>query len=210
MKTSKPFSTISWNSFDYLKNKLDALIERDIFSFYTFIKHYPEDDQEKEHFHILIIPNGQYQTDQLKPYLNEIDPTNIKPLSILPCTSSKFGDWYLYNLHDIAYLASKGQVRNIHYSHEDFITSSAEYLREEVGKIDFSKYKRSKELYDMIKQGATIDELLERGQVPIPQFNAFKAFYDTVKYGEQTVFRNNRTNPVPKHNLTLSDNDPFS
>ena len=85
MRTSRPFSTISYNSTDHLIAKLDDLVKRRKIDFYAFIEHLPEEDQEKRHKHLLIVPNGYIQTDDLKPYIDEYDPTHPdKPLSILP------------------------------------------------------------------------------------------------------------------------------
>ena len=43
MKTTKACSTISYNSLDFLKDKLDQLVQRRYISFYAFVKHYAED-----------------------------------------------------------------------------------------------------------------------------------------------------------------------
>ena len=82
MKTSKPFSTISYNSPEFLIVKLNDLVERRVIAFFAFVKHFKEADEKKDHIHLIIFPNGQYQTDALKDYLAEPDFSDLsnKPL----------------------------------------------------------------------------------------------------------------------------------
>ena len=100
MRTTKPFSTISYNTAEFLKEKLERLVLERVISFYSYIEHYPEEDEKKKHKHLLIIPNGQINTDELTDILNEIDMAHPleKPLGVLPWRSSKFDDWYLYSV----------------------------------------------------------------------------------------------------------------
>lgn len=179
MKTSKAFSTISYNTPDFLANKLDELVTRRVISFYAFVKHYKEDDERKDHIHVYIQPNGQYQTDTLSDFLQEVDPVNLlaPPLGILPCKSSKFDDWYLYGIHDEAYLASKGQVRKYHYDIEDIVSSNGDYLLELVHTIDRSPYKKTQDFVKNVRAGVPLMDMLERGQIPAPQFTQWAQMY---------------------------------
>ena len=116
MRTSKPFSTISYNSVNFLKSKLDEMITDKWIDFYAFVRHSPEDDELKEHIHLYIVPSTLLQTDYITEHLQEYDSTHPdKPLGCIACKSSKFDDWYMYGLHDKAYLASKGQARKHYY-----------------------------------------------------------------------------------------------
>lgn len=192
MKTSKPFSTISYNSESFLKIKLEELVSRRAISFYAFVYHYAEVDETKNHTHLLIIPNGQIQTDSVTDLLTELDPTNpLKPLGVMPWRSSKFGDWFLYSCHDTAYLASKNQTRKHHYQESDFKCSNNDYLHELVTTIDRSKYAKTKDIVDAIKNGKSFIEMVESGQIPAPQFNQWYQLYNFVKSSNR-VFRNNR------------------
>lgn len=179
MRTSKPFSTISYNSEDFLEQKLGDLVARRQIDFYAWVKHYPEEDEKKEHKHLYIVPNGRVDTDQLLDYLLEIDPKlPDKPLKCIRPHSSKFADWYLYAIHDTAYLASKGQSRRYHYALEDIKTSDSDYLLEEVHTIDYAALRRFSALRESALQGVPFEELLMSGSIPIQQTYAYRQAYE--------------------------------
>ena len=121
MRTQRSFSTISYNTDTFLNQKLGELEKRRAISFWCWIDHYPEDDELKRHKHVFIIPNGQIDTDTVRKELEEIDLKDPlgKPLGCMLMRPSKFDDWYLYGIHDTAYLASKGQTRKHHYQESD-------------------------------------------------------------------------------------------
>lgn len=198
MKTSKPFSTISYNSTEFLSVKLNDLVQRRVISFFAFVYHYKEEDEKKDHIHLIVFPNGQYQTDALQDYLLEPDLSDLtkKPLGIMPCQNSKWGDWYLYCSHDSAYLASKGQTRQYHYLEEDFVSSDEDYLHELIRTIDRTKYAKTQDFVDQVKKGVPLSEMLTKGQIPAPQFNQWRAMYDYLKFGD--TFRNDRVSHTPK------------
>lgn len=205
MKTSRAFSTISYNSVEFLKIKLDDLINRRVISFYAFVRHYKESDERKDHIHLLIIPNGQYQTDALYDYLAEPDFSDLtkKPLGIMPCQNSKWGDWYLYACHDSAYLTSKGQARQYHYLEEDFISSDEDYLHELIRTIDRTKYAKTQDFVDQVKKGVPLFDLVTKGQIPAPQFNQWRAMYDYLKFGD--TFRSDRMSHTPKVDIETGE-----
>ena len=124
MRTSKPCSTISYNTAEFLTRKLNDLIKRGHIDFWCFIEHEPEEDEEKKHKHLYIFPSTLIDTNQLREELKENDVNNpLKPLGCMPFQSSKFADWYLYVVHDSSYLSSKGQARKYHYKDDDIIRS---------------------------------------------------------------------------------------
>lgn len=124
MRTSKPFSTISYNTADFLNLRLGELVQRRQIDFFAWVHHYAEEDETKEHKHLYIVPNGRVDTDQILDFLLEHDPKHPdKPFNCIRPHSSKFADWYLYALHDATYLASKGQARKFHYVMDDVQTS---------------------------------------------------------------------------------------
>lgn len=139
MKTSKPISTISFNTPQYLRLKLDELLKCGKISFWAFIQHLPEDDEggKKEHIHLYVEPSKMLQTDDLKREFMEPNPSNpTKPLGCISFISSKFGDWYMYGLHDKRYLASKGQSRKYHYHAEQMISPDEDDLNFKVKSIN--------------------------------------------------------------------------
>lgn len=133
MKTTKPISTISYNSHAFLRGTLERLKKSHKIAFWVFIRHEPEEDEKKAHFHVYIEPNGKVDTEALRDLFQEIDRDNFdKPLGVLPFKSSKFADWYWYGIHDKAYLLSKGETRKHHYKMENMITDEEEYLYQSV------------------------------------------------------------------------------
>lgn len=182
MRTSKPFSTISYNTDEYLTAKLDELMTKRKIEFYAFIEHLPEDDETKKHKHLLIIPNGTINTDQVQDYLTELDPTNLdgKPLGCIMFRSSKFGDWYLYALHDVGYLAQCGQSRKYHYTQADFKVSDSDYLRELTHTIDYSPYNRFTQIRQAAEDGIAFSQLVWQGLIPIQQYIAYERAYQSM------------------------------
>ena len=182
MKTTKACSTISYNTLDFLKYKLDQLVQRRYISFYAFVKHYAEEDERKDHIHLIVIPNGQIQTDTISDILQELDSANpLKQLGVMPWRSSKWADWYLYSSHDKAYLASKGQSRKYHYTRDDVVCSDTDILNEEIHQMDMSKLSKVKALNQAISDGVPFEELLARGQIPVQQVYAFRQTYDLLQ-----------------------------
>lgn len=192
MRTSKPFSTISYNTAKYLTAKLDELIETRKIEFYAFIEHLPEDDETKKHKHLLIIPNGAIDTDQIQDYLTELDPDKPdKPLGCIMCRSSKFGDWYLYVLHDEGYLAQKGQSRTYHYKPDEITVSDKDYFNELRHTIDYTPYNRFAQIRQFAEDGIAFCELVHMGLIPPQQVYAYEKTYSMIAqhYG---TFRNGR------------------
>ena len=50
MITSRWLSTITWNSVPYLKQLLDDMLDRNVISFYYFIKHFKERISKRQVF----------------------------------------------------------------------------------------------------------------------------------------------------------------
>lgn len=183
MRTTKPISTISFNSPAYLRLKLDELLSAGRISFWAFIKHLPEDDEagKKDHIHVYIEPSKMLQSDDVKSELMEYDPENPKkPLGCLPFKSSKFDPWYLYALHDKRYLASKGQSRRYHYRHDQIVTSDDDNLTFLARSIDMLALSPYADMEDAIHQGITWPEYFSRGNVPLPQIRQFQEAWHTL------------------------------
>lgn len=184
--TDRPLSFISWNSENFLKNKLDYFIDNNTFAFYMFIKHYPEpkDDmtgkEEKLHYHVYFEPFKRIDTNVMIREFEEIEEKGInRPARI---QKSKFDNAYLYFIHDKSYLFSKGQERKHHYKYSDIITSSDFELAEKVRTIDYTKINKTnmalmKFLIESAKKGVSWVDLLETGQIPINQYTIYKDIY---------------------------------
>lgn len=185
MRTTKPISTISFNSPAFLKLKLNELLKAGRLSFWAFILHKPEDDEggKKEHCHVYVEPAKMLQSDDLKAELNEFDPEHPdKPRGCISFNSSKFDPWYLYALHDKRYLASKGQSRRFHYEHKDIVTSDEDDLTFKAKSIDMLSLSPYADMMDAQEQGLTWGEYFARGTVPLPQVRLFKeAWYSLLE-----------------------------
>lgn len=85
MQTSKPISTISYNTEDFLVNVLEDLLRTHIIDFYMYIQHIGEIDlfgeQEKDHIHLFVIPNKRINTADLDKFF-------IQPVSYYPRLSA--------------------------------------------------------------------------------------------------------------------------
>lgn len=177
MRTTKPISTISFNTPAYLELKLNELLKSGRISFWAFVCHIPEDDEggKKEHSHVYIEPAKMTQTDDIKSELREYDPTNPEhPRGCLTFKSSRFDSWYLYGLHDPRYLASKGQSRRYHYTHDQFCSSDPDDLLFKARSIDLVSLSPYADMEDAIKHGLDFPEYFARGTIPIQQVALFE------------------------------------
>lgn len=185
MRTSKPIATISYNSDGYLVGVLEKLRERNVIEFWAFINHDPEEDETKAHKHVFVVPAKMLQTVDLQKEFAELDMTNIAhPKGVIMFVSSKFDDWYMYGLHDEAYLASKGQARKYHYLHQDFVTCDTDTFNELVRRIDHLSLTPYKKMVEYIWQGFSWSQFFKLGVVPISQINQYRAAWETLAGGE--------------------------
>lgn len=119
MYSSKPISTISYNSENFLKNVLFDLVNSGLISNYMYIYHLPDEEMRKEHCHILLFPTKRIQTNDIKNLFNEFDITHpSKPLGVLDFRNSTPNDWCLYAIHDEMYLSWKNMTRTHIYSQD--------------------------------------------------------------------------------------------
>lgn len=181
MRTTKPVATISFNTPEYLELKLNELQKAGLISFWAFIVHKPEDDEggTKSHQHVFIEPSKMIQTDDIKAQLKEFDPAKPeKPKGTIAFVSSKFGPWYLYALHDRRYLASKGQSRRFHYTHEEVVSSDEDDLLARARSIDMLSISPYADMEDAQLNGISWPEYFARGTVPLPQVQQFQTAWN--------------------------------
>lgn len=193
MRTSRDFSTIFHGSKEFLKMRLDLLVEKKKILFYAFVFHHKEDDEKKDHIHVYMVPDGRVDTDTIRTELEEYDLINLKPIRPLPFQSSKFGDWYLYSTHNVSYLAAKGQTRKYHYSISDFITSSEDYLLELVHTIDMSKINRMDVVIRAVETGQPFHTLVSSGQIPIQLLTQYREAYRIISQSSYNELTNRGT-----------------
>lgn len=195
MVTTKPFSTISYNSIEFLRSVLSTLASAHKIEFWAFIHHMPEDDEggKKEHIHVYIEPSKRIDTSLLRDEFDELDPNNLeKPLGVLPFRSSKFQDWYMYALHDREYLAQKGESRRYHYKPEDVVASDVDALNYLIKTIDLSELSPVRRLKQFYNAGMTFNEAVARGLVPLPQFSNYQKVWAIIAGQVDGTDRNGR------------------
>lgn len=193
MKTSKPISTISYNSSDFLVDTLNRLKYVGLISYFELIEHLPDKDDLKKHFHVFIEPNKVLDTDKLSNEFLEDETTHSRyiksdklPLKCIAFRSSKFGDWYWYALHDKGYLKAKMLERNLHYQDSDILTSDKDTHRYLVIDNPLSKYAflGDDALRELVLQAILDDKplssLLKSARIPIGKTQSVIALYNAL------------------------------
>lgn len=184
--SKQPLSTISYNTDEFLKLRLERLKAKDMISHYMYIHHKGETDPddpdeipEKDHIHLIVFPLKSLDMIALRKKFEEPDPTNDKPLGVRPFHITKENrvvDWELYAIHDPRYLRGKGLKRDYHYSHKDIITDDVDFLgrliRDIKGRISDLEL-----LLDYVEQGATWDEVARDLFITIRELKRFKETY---------------------------------
>lgn len=174
MKTSLNISTISYNTDEFLDLKLDELLRGKVISYYMYINHINENDEcNKDHKHLFIIPSHSLQSDELRLQFLEPDPENPIPRKVLPFEFSKVDDWLLYAIHDKHYLALKGQTRIYHYKWENIKSSDEDYKNVLIKRInvDITPYDK---IQSAQATGQNFYEFVTSGQVPIRDINYYE------------------------------------
>lgn len=184
MRTKKPISTISYCSEVFLMYKLESLRNAHKISFWAFILHEPEEDEKKQHRHLLIFPNTIIDTMELQDILTEVD-FNFpdKPFKCIDFKSTKArdgypDDWILYCMHHDAYLASKCESREFAYLPGDFVVSDIDTFQDMlVHALKGSEWAHKNQLLLQLKnREINPAELIENGTLPLTmacQVNAY-------------------------------------
>ena len=157
--TAKPISTISYNTGEFLKRKLDELLKAYIINDYRIIFHYGEDG-DKDHYHVYIEPNKRLDTGRLRDEFNEITFESDKPLGCMPFRSSKFDHWIMYVIHDPKYLmihkSDNDGDGKIEYKISDIITPFEEQLQRDYKIATRLRETENQKIIDQIEQGENL------------------------------------------------------
>lgn len=201
MRTAKPVATISYNTPDYLKLKLEELIRNRKISDYMFIQHQPEQDEKKEHVHLYIVPNTLIDTMDIQDFLKEPVNNSKKPLGCIDFRKSEEDDWILYCEHYLPYLASKCQSREWIYEKENFVFHDQDtFDRKYLHAHKASAWAQRNQILEMLKSDKlTPIDLINNGTIPLTlagQLNAYK--YMQNRYGDGVVDRNGGKSHSPK------------
>lgn len=106
MATSKPQSTISYNTEAFLKEHLDDWVTCHLIQSFQYICHVGEDG-DKDHIHVRIEPNKSLDVMNLSDALKEYVQGEDKPRGVRPWRPSKEEDWFMYVVHDPEYMRLK-------------------------------------------------------------------------------------------------------
>lgn len=180
MATSKPISTISYNTEGFLKDTLNDLINAEKITFWSYIKHKADVDDKKDHIHLRVVPNRLLDTMALANLF--VEPVaGDKPLKCMLWRPASEADWILYCEHNELYLTCKNLVRNIEYTYNDFVTSdSDEFQLQYNAAIEYlhSILARDYITEKQIKDGVPLHELAYNGLITSKNAFRMKQFRD--------------------------------
>ena len=205
MKTRRMISTVGYNTRAYLEKVCNELVSIGAIEWWFAILHKPEFDENKEHWHIVLLPSASLDTASLRKQFDEPDPNNDLPLGVLPFRFSKsFTDWYLYAIHHKGYLLWKNETRAYHYTFDDVIGSDIMLLKEMTNEADMGKYRCYEMIFLAAERKVPFSVLVAEGVVPLHLINQFRTLYDCIL--ADGVYRGGR----PTHDVK-SDTDwiPF-
>lgn len=171
MKTTKPVSSVSWNSRQYLVDRLEELRKAHLIAFWVLIQHYAEEDEKKDHIHFYLEPNRSIDTELLREKFIELVPGS-KPLGVNKFQKSNFQNWLWYSLHDKAYLLSKGETRNFSYSVSDLIASDDRDLLQRIQENPRPESEYSK-VEELISKGLSNEAIAQQMNVPLFRLEYF-------------------------------------
>lgn len=182
MRTSKPVSTISYNTEEFLVNKINYWKQIGWVEFAMWIRHEPDVDDKKAHYHVYIKPAQLIQTMDLEQGSMEFDPNNPGlPLKMIGFRFSKEEDWVLYGIHDKNYLASKGLTRNFHYDLVDIQCTDYGTLGDIITHISMAQKGRIEtRIIDSVAIGMTWHDLVLSGIIPLRYLHSAKLMYETL------------------------------
>lgn len=167
MNTSKPISGISWCSIEYTKQILDTFVSEGKISWWAAIPHMKERDETKDHIHLFVFPSVRISTDDLRTRFHE--PTGeigVYNGCSAVWQKSDFENWYLYGLHDSAYLAERNMDKLYHYKKSDFLTSSKfdfDFLVSNVNPFDIRR-----KIMESVSCGESWESFVEKYYAKIP------------------------------------------
>lgn len=187
MRTSKDISTISYNTSDFLKSRLDLLISTNVIDFYMFINHIAEDDEKKDHIHLYVLPSKLLDTcDLSREFIQDVE--NGLPLKCMPWRFSDFDDMILYMLHDVDYLDSKGYERRFHYTLDDIVSSDDDYVRDRYKELRLEGNNWITKVVNAMDSGMTFEQFVLSGRVPVTQISNYSYVWNIVQTEREKNF----------------------
>lgn len=182
MRTTKPLSSVSYNSREYLESVFNDLLKRKVISFWAYIWHKAEAYEKKDHIHMYMVPDELVDTHQLSPLFDELkDDGSIDAIKDL--RTSNWGDWFYYGIHDPAYLACKysnDMPKKYYYRKEDVIVSDPDIAVMYHERVDLTVLLSPSlgVIRDHALAGVTIQEFLRAFPVKKSDVRYVKEIYD--------------------------------
>ena len=192
MKTSHLISTISYNSVEFLKSKLNEMYKAHKIAFWCFVQHMPEelDDHtwEKPHIHLFVEPNCALDTMDLQKETEEFDPVHPDlPLKTIYWRKSDWENWLLYAMHDETYLHLKLEKREFCYEYGDFYYSdSDEFFERYNAALHSSTISEMMRLPKLLKEHS-VAELVALGYVQPAQSYNFAMYEKLLARGKEEL-----------------------
>ena len=215
MATSKPISTISYNTEPFLKFKLDEWFNLHIIQSYQYIKHKGEDG-DKDHIHLRIEPNKRIDPMLLSEELREFEVGNDKPLGVRPWRPSKEEDWFLYAIHDRQYLKIKysdSKDGKIEYKVSDIVASPFYDVDIAVLRARQSLSNHSACIVKELREGKSVMSLLEEGKDVFRTKAVLQTLhmteYEQLAFNYKTLqsYVNNLESAIKYANLSIEENE---
>lgn len=181
MKTYNSIGFISYNSYEFLKNTLQSLVDGGLFSRCACWFH-ESLGTEKDHFHCWVEPAKIIEdTNTLKEFFIELDEEgNQNSIAIRPRCGSKWIDAYLYGIHDNDYLKFKGLEREL----VNIVSDKHIYIgdfKSDIQQAVFYRFKCCLSPYERIKElvwdNRTLEEVYIILRTPFSQFASVSIAY---------------------------------
>lgn len=194
MRTTKPISTICYLSRDKLIEHLKWYSDKEWLLYYAFVQHQPEKNENKEHIHLVIVPNGTIDTDAdwFKHVFTHED--NGQRATML-WNSSKLADWILYGIHDPTYLRKKGLKKLYHYAFEDIVTNCGEWLEEEYEMAKAKNCICAEKMIECAQRGLSVTDAMIECAVSFGAMLSFMRAYENVS----AIFRPTKVEEIQYH-----------
>lgn len=106
----------------------------------------------------------------------------------MPLEFSDWFNWYLYGLHDIEYLQSKGLEREFHYTDKDMVRSDDTYYWEKVHTIDRTKINPLGAVIRAAQSGISFAEFVTTAPLSLLQVRSAQFVFEQVQ-GKGTTLK---------------------
>lgn len=195
MATSKPISSISYNTPEFLEDKLNEFVNAGVITawFYIFHNGEPQADNDealgKDHIHLMVIPNKCIDLLKFTSSFTQFNPDQPKlPFKCMPFRVSKPEDWFLYSLHVEEYLAQKGLEKEFYYNITEVSSNNPDYCQ--MLFVEAMQSLKNSPVYKLSKAAAKeipFSVLVRSGQIPIQQIASSEKFYAYMYAGRPNV-----------------------